>query len=268
MNIAVLLSGGIGLRMGLGIPKQYIRVWGKMLITYSLETLLAHPMIDAVQIVAEPQWQGAILADVRENDLEREKICGFSSPGEGRQASVLNALKDIRLLGFPLDAASTQDGVCGVCRRNILRTRDAAFPGNAVLIHDAVRPNLAKEQITGCFDALRGHDGVMPVLPMKDTVYQSDGGECISKLLDREKIFAGQAPEVFDFDKYYTANMHLASEKLLRIKGSAEPAVMAGMDIAMIPGDENNYKITTKVDLERFRKQKEGDMQKATGNSR
>ena len=65
MKAAVLLSGGMGLRMGADIPKQYIRVSGKMLITYCLETLLAHPMIDAVQIVAEEEWRKVILDDVK-----------------------------------------------------------------------------------------------------------------------------------------------------------------------------------------------------------
>ena len=88
---------------------------------------------------------------------------------------------------------------------------------------------------------------------MKDTVYQSRDGKAISSLLDRNSIFAGQAPEVFLLGKYYEANRRLFPEKILEIKGSTEPAIMAGMDIVMIPGDEGNFKITTREDLERFR---------------
>ena len=98
-----------------------------------------------------------------------------------------------------------------------------------------------------------GHDGVLPVLPMKDTVYLSRDGKCVSSLLNRQEIFAGQAPELFVLGKYYEANEQLLPQKILQVNGSTEPAVLAGMDIAMIPGDEGNYKITTKVDLERFR---------------
>ena len=58
MNIAILLSGGAGLRVGADIPKQYIRVLGRMLVTYCLETLLIHPLIDTVQIVAEDEYTG------------------------------------------------------------------------------------------------------------------------------------------------------------------------------------------------------------------
>ena len=93
---------------------------------------------------------------------------------------------------------------------------------------------------------------MLPVLPMKDTVYLSSDGERVTALLNRNEIFAGQAPELFRFDKYYEANKRLLPNEILRINGSTEPAIMAGMNIAMIPGDENNFKITTQADLERF----------------
>lgn len=80
----------------------------------------------------------------------------------------------------------------------------------------------------------------------------SEDGKCISSLLDRSKLFAGQAPEAFKLGKYYDANSALLPEKILLINGSTEPAVLAGMDIVMIPGDENNFKITTRPDFERF----------------
>ena len=242
MNAAILLSGGIGHRMGLSVPKQYIRVSGQMLITYCLETMLCHPMIDAVQIVAEEEWREAVLADVRERGLDTGKIRGFSVPGSERQSAVFHGLRDLKAWGAGRESLK-----------------------DSVLIHDAVRPNLSAEQITACFAALRGHEGVLPVLPMKDTVYLSSGGGRISKLLEREKVFAGQAPEVFDFEKYYEANVRLFPDGLQKIRGSTEPAVLAGMDVIMIPGDEKNYKITTKGDLERFRKEKE---ERGTGGAR
>jgi 4-diphosphocytidyl-2-methyl-D-erithritol synthase len=92
----------------------------------------------------------------------------------------------------------------------------------------------------------------MPTLPMKDTVYLSDDGSSVSKLLDRRKIFAGQAPELFLFKPYYMANTALLPNKIMRINGASEPAILAGMDITMIPGDEDNFKITTMADLNRF----------------
>jgi 2-C-methyl-D-erythritol 4-phosphate cytidylyltransferase len=87
---------------------------------------------------------------------------------------------------------------------------------------------------------------------MKDTVYLSEDGESITSLLDRKQIFAGQAPEAFRLGAYYRANEALMPEKILQINGSTEPAVMMGLHIRMIPGDEQNFKITTREDLKRF----------------
>lgn len=227
MVTALLLSGGTGTRMGAATPKQYIEVNGRPVIAYCLEGLFAHEAIDAVQIVADETWQETIrkiVVDFGGEDGGRFR--GFSAPGETRQLSILHGLEDIRKYAADTDY---------------------------VLIHDAARPLLSAEQITACLQAVEGHDGVLPVLPMKDTVYLSEDGACVSSLLNRSQIFAGQAPELFVLGKYYEANRALLPERILRINGSTEPAVMAGMDVAMITGDEGNFKITTKADLERFR---------------
>lgn len=233
MNIALILSGGTGKRMGLDLPKQYVMVNGRPILLYSLETIASDGKIDGIQIVSEISWQGRIeewmdgmdrlLAD--QGRSIRKKFRGFSMPGENRQLSILNGLRDI----------------CGYASKE-------AF----VFIHDAARPLLSHEQIRDCFAAAEGHDGVLPVLPMKDTVYYSGDGREVS-LLEREKIFAGQAPEVFRLGPYLDASERLLPEKILQVNGSTEPAVLAGLDVVMIPGDERNFKITTKEDLERFR---------------
>ncbi len=223
MNIALILSGGTGKRLGVDIPKQYIEVNGRLVISYCMERLFSHEGIDAVQIVADSMWWETI-TEMKEK-VSWRKFRGFSEPGENRQLSILNGLEDIRRY---------------------------AQDGDYVLVHDAARPLLSKELITGCLDAVKGHDGALPVLPVKDTVYASADGKRICSLLRREEIFAGQAPEVFVFGKYYEANRRLTAEEVLKINGSTEPAVMAGMDIVMIPGDERNFKITTREDMERF----------------
>lgn len=226
MNIAILLSGGIGSRLGADIPKQYIEVGGRPIICYVLECLFFHTGISGIQIVADPVWQQTIRSWISAQDLHN-KLWGFSLPGENRQLSIYHGLEDIK------NRVKATDGV---------------------LIHDAARPLVSARQITDCLEALKEHEGVVPMLPMKDTVYASIDGKRISSLLKRDEIFAGQSPEAFLFGRYYEANQRLLPTEILQIHGSAEPAVMAGMDIAMIPGDEDNYKITTWVDLKRFQK--------------
>ena len=243
MNIALLLSGGTGVRLGSNVPKQYIEISGCPVFSWCLEALAEHEDIDGIQIVADSSWHGTIRAwwensavkgeqefsgkeqELYKKEQIRRKFRGFSAPGENRQMSILHGLLDIQ---------------------------SYAPEDTYIFIHDAARPCLSAKQIADCIRGAAGHDGAMPVLPMKDTVYSSLDGKTIAGLLDRSTIYAGQAPEVFLLGKYLKANQALLPEKILEINGSAEPAVMAGMDVAMIPGDEGNFKITTKADLERF----------------
>lgn len=229
MAIALLLSGGTGTRLGTDIPKQYLIANNKMIIEYSIETLLALEAVESLYIVADRQWQDEIktILDTYDNT---EKFRGFAEPGLTRQLSIYNGL-------LAMKAEADVDS-------NV-----------SVLIHDAARPCLKSSTITEMVNALQGHDGVLPVLPMKDTVYMTDETGRISSLLERKLVVAGQAPELFLYNKYLKANedLLLNMEDMLKINGSTEPAVLAGMDVVAIPGDEGNYKITTIEDLNRFK---------------
>lgn len=226
MNVALILSGGTGSRMGSEIPKQYLKVAGRMVISYCLEIIMKSSYIDAVQIVAQKSWQELIEESLELFDIEQKgKMKGFSLPGENRQLSILNGLEDISKY------ASASD---------------------YVLIHDAARPMLTEKTIMQSFEALKNHEGVIPMLPMKDTIYLSDDGKRISSLLNRNQVFAGQAPESFILGKYLEANRALLPNEIYSMNGTTEPAILYGMDVIMIPGDEGNFKITTKEDFSRF----------------
>ena len=221
MNVALILSGGTGSRMGTEIPKQYLQVHGKTILSYVLDVFEKHPLIDKIWIVAADEWRTEI------SGYTGKKFCGFSNPGINRQMSIYNGLKDFA--GFVAD-------------------------NDKVIIHDAARPLISAKMITEIIDALKEHEAVIPVLPMKDTVYKVEDGK-IASLLERSKIVAGQAPEGFLFGRYLKANEKLLPEKILEVNGSTEVAYLDGMTIKCIPGDEMNFKITTPADLEKFKKQ-------------
>ena len=223
MTTALVLSGGIGTRLISEVPKQYVTVQGRMIIGYTLQTLCHNPFIDAVHIVAERSWWERIRTQVTKEAV----LKGFSTPGESRQGSILNGLRDMR---------------------------EYMTDSDIVFIQDAVRPLTSPELIRDTIEAVSGHDGAVPVLPLKDTVYYSEDGGTLTGRLERSKIVAGQAPEAFLYGKYLAANEALSKEELRALSGSAEPALMAGMDIVTLPGDERNFKITTNEDMERFRK--------------
>lgn len=235
MNVGLILSGGVGTRAGCDIPKQYVKIGKQCVITYCLETMLYHEMLDVIQIVANEAWHPIIEQEIvcvkekyGENSMRRYE---FSKPGINRQLSILSGLRDIACY-------ADQDSM--------------------VMIHDAARPMLSSTMITKYLEVAKHHDGVIPVLPMKDTVYVSSNGSSITGLLKRNQIFAGQAPELFRLGKYLKANEALLPDNILQINGSTEPAVLAGMDVAMVPGCETNFKITTPEDLVHFQKIVEG----------
>lgn len=223
MNVALILAGGTGSRLGEGIPKQYRKVKDRAIIQYGLDVLIKSTDIHGVWIVADEAWRNYIVSGMDEH--AKKFFWGFSSPGSTRQQSILNGLEDIHDLKKQVDY---------------------------VLIHDAARPLVELELLDSCFMAIKGHQGVMPVLSMKDTVYYSEDGNVVSSLLKRQYVFAGQAPELFAFEDYYQANRALSVAQMVQINGSTEPAILAGMDIVMIPGQESNFKITTMADLVRF----------------
>jgi 2-C-methyl-D-erythritol 4-phosphate cytidylyltransferase len=269
--------------MNMDIPKQYIEVNDRMIITESIRPFLECELVSAVQIVADEMWREMIIDEYRvlsdyylgemklsismsdsaegsmdfstdvvdvaypledravyENDHVRNcdeeglyKFHGFSDPGDNRQLSILNGLKDVY--------GDCCDSVSGAFDEDVL-----------VIVHDAARPLVSVALISACINACEGHDGVMPVLPMKDTVYLSEDGKAVSSLINRDQIFAGQAPEVYRLERYIKACEKLLPDKIMDIRGSTEPAIMDGMDIVMVPGDEGNFKITTRADLERY----------------
>lgn len=224
MNVVLILSGGTGTRIGLDVPKQYLEIGGRRILEYGMMALAESGNIDAVQIVADIKWQETIEECLVHTGLAG-KFRGLSVPGVNRQLSILSGLEDIS---------------------------QYASPDSAVIVHDAARPRVSSALIERSLAALPGHDGVLPVLPMKDTVYYSETGQTIDRLLQRECVYAGQAPETFRLESYLAANRALLPDKILEINGSTEPAFLAGLDIVLIPGEEENYKITIRADMQRF----------------
>lgn len=220
MTIAIVLSGGTGTRMGQDKPKQYMLFRGRPILCYALQVFERHPQVDKLVIVADVAWRPSIDGWLAAEGIT--KFAAYANPGENRQLSILN--------GLTCAASIAQDDM-------------------PVIIHDAARPLVSAELLTRCLAALPGHDGVMPALPVKDTCYLVGDQAHAAQLLPRERLVAGQAPEVFRFGPYYRACLATDRAELLKINGTTELALKKGMDIVTVPGDERNIKITTPNDL-------------------
>ena len=214
MKYAIILSGGVGSRFGSDMPKQYISVKDKPIILYTIEKFCAVEEIDEIVIVAAEQWHDQILRWLQPR--AENKIFKFAVAGSSRQGSILNGLK--------------------VCAESGIGNDDT------VLIHDAVRPLVSVKLIKECLDALKTGEGVMPVLPVVDTIYVSGNGREVTDLLNRDTLFAGQAPEGYNLKKYYELNVNCSSEL----------AYMGNMKVKLVEGEIGNFKITTPSDLTKF----------------
>ena len=224
MNIAIILSGGVGSRMGLPVPKQYIEVNGRPVIDWSVRTFAERADIAKIVIAAARKW----FFYVKELTSCYEKNIILAEAGESRQHSVLNALKAAKASGCTAD--------------------------DIVIIHEAARPFVKNKTIDECIRGVeKGFDGVMPALRVKDTIYVSDDGLTVSGLLERDSLRAGQSPESFMLGKYLSLNEKMSREELLSVKGSAELSFRAGQKVKIVDGDEDNFKITTPPDLARFK---------------
>lgn len=229
MNIAVILSGGSGSRMKAGnIPKQYLKVGNRPVICYCLAVFQIHTEIDAIIIVAEGQYRKFLNEWIVKDGITKFK--SFAEAGRTRQHSVYAGVK----------AAQDVAEECGVKQNNI------------VVIHDAARPCVSETIITDCIEGAVECGGAMPVITVKDTVYQSTDGRMISSLLNRDELFAGQAPEAFRLAPYLAIHDNMTEEELETVRGSSEAAYRYGMEVKLVKGDEANYKITTREDLEKF----------------
>lgn len=227
MTVAIILSGGIGSRLGGNIPKQYIEVGNKPIFQYSLEQFISCQGIDMILLGINSEWRSWLIKKIEK--LHSLIPINFSQAGATRQLTIYNALM-------------------------LLENQYDVSDDDKVIIHDAARPLISHNLITECLNACDNCDGVLPVLPVKNTLYMSNDGQYISQLLDRDKIYIGQAPECFKFVPYLKAHLSMSIDQLAKIKGSSELAFMHGLNIKLVPGDERNFKITTSADLKYFNK--------------
>ncbi len=225
MNYAFILAGGVGSRMNMGsMPKQFLMVQDRPVISYCLEIFEKHELIDKILIVVADEWRDFVEEWVEKEHISKASF--YAQPGRTRQYSIYSGLQAL-------------DGIAQI--------------DDIVIIHDAARPCVSDQIITDCISGALEEEGAMPVITVKDTVYYSKDGKSIAGLLNRDELFAGQAPESFRYGKYYRIHQEMPDEELEMIRGSSEIAYKKGMKIKLVQGSEGNIKITTLEDLEKFR---------------
>ena len=214
-NCAVLLvAAGRGHRVGGPLPKQYLKIGGAAVLRHAAQRFLAHPDISHVLVVIHPD----------DRALYDDAIAGLALPdpvmgGAERQDSVRNGLERLAETGAP----------------------------DKVLIHDAVRPFVGAEIITAVIGAITPTSGVLPALPVADTLKRARDGS-VQTTVDRANLWRAQTPQGFPFAPLLAAH-RAATGKVLT--DDAAVAEAAGLAVALVAGHEHNFKITGPDDMER-----------------
>ena len=224
MNVfAIIVAGGTGQRFGSDIPKQYIDVKGAPLFVYSLRKFARFAPVSKIVMVLAPAWRQFAADSIEKEGLTRKVV--FADAGATRQHSVLSGL---------------------------LALKDFAEDGDAVFVHDAVRPLFPESNLTDALAALETHDAALPCISVKDATYRSSDGSELTAILPRSELYSGQSPECLRYGPFLRAHGQFTDAEMATIRGCSELAYRAGISVKLIPGIEQNFKITTKEDLQAF----------------
>lgn len=209
--------------MNADIPKQYLPVKGVPLFVYSVRKFASRKEVDTIVVVASDEWKSFIEDSLAGENITQELI--FAPAGRSRQHSVWNGLS-------ALHTVASEDDL--------------------VFVHDSVRPLFPLSIIDDSLEACRQYDAVLPVISVKDATYQSADGRELSAILPRTELFSGQSPECLRYGPFVRAHSAFTEDEIASVRGCSELAFRSGMKVKLVPGIEQNFKITTKEDLQAF----------------
>lgn len=235
-NIAVILAGGTGSRMGSAVPKQFMELAGRTVIEHSIETFCNHPAIDEVAVVVHPEWRGRMEAIAAANGWA--KLKKIVDGGAERYMSSLNAI--MAYIDEPDDTN--------------------------LLLHDAARPWVSAEIVDRVVAALQHNEAVGVAVPSTDTVWEvhpdmsaemlMEGGKfemprLVARIPERKLMWRAQTPQAFRLPLIRDAYQRALQDPQFRATDDCGVLrkYMPGTKIQVIEGSEENKKITFPEDL-------------------
>lgn len=217
MTLAVLIvAAGRGSRAGGPVPKQWQLLEGRSVLSHTVDVFKRHSRVGRIMLVLHPDDMGRVTGV--------ETVQG----GADRAASVRNGLAALQ--GDPDGKADDTD------RRAVTR----------VLIHDVARPCVSHATIDAVIAALDTHQGAAPAIPVTDALWTGAEG-LVTGTQDRTGLFRAQTPQGFHLDAITKAHANHPGGAA----DDVEVARAAGLQVAIVPGHENNLKITYPDDFER-----------------
>lgn len=224
MNIAMLIAGGSGARMGQDIPKQFLNVYDRPVIVYTLEAFQNHPEIDAILVVCVKGWDTILSAYAAQFNIT--KLKWIVDGGENGQSSIRNGVNKLE------EVASMDD---------------------LVLIHDAIRPMVSRQIISDCIHVCKEKGSAITVIPCAEAMLVTKNREDSDALMDRNSLMRTQTPQAFPLSKLSWAHKEALSRGITNSVATCTLMVELGQQVHFCPGSEKNVKLTTTEDIEIFK---------------
>lgn len=224
MNVAIILAGGHGSRTEQDIPKQFMNIYEKPLIIYTLENFQNNPEIDAIEVVCLDGWHEVLRAYAKQYGIDKLKwiISGGADGQESISKGVMN-LSD-------------------VCNEN-----------DVILIHDAIRPFIPQEIITDAIVACRKYGSGLSAVRCQETIVHTEDGIEGNENIDRKEVMRVQTPQAYLYGKAKWAYEEAERRGITGEVYINTLMLHLGEHVFFSKGTEKNVKITTIDDLELFK---------------
>ena len=228
MNIAIIIAGGSGHRMGQDIPKQFINVYDKPVIIYTLEGFQRHPQVDAIEVVCIDGWHEVLWAYAHQFNISKLRwVVGGGTTG---QESIRNGV-------YNLEGKVKDDDI--------------------IIIHDGIRPLVDESVLTDVIMKAQQYGNAVTSLPYNEQIFvvSQEDSSTTKQYIPRETLRRVSTPQAYRFDKL-RHGYHEAFEKGIGIYGSSYTNTMMvelGETLHFAAGSDRNIKLTTKDDLEMFK---------------
>jgi len=226
MNIALIIAGGTGKRTQQEIPKQFINIYDKPILMYTMEGFQMHPDIHAIELVCLNGWQEIVTAYARQYNIS--KLKWIVEGGETGQESIRNGVYDLYKHGEADDI---------------------------VIIHDGIRPIIDMAVISDCISVCKEYGNAVSSLPYNEQIFRTTDGLTSTEYIPRETLRRVQTPQAYTLGKLYQSYVKAFEEKI-GIYGSSYTNTMMvelGEILHFAAGSDKNIKITTADDIELFK---------------
>lgn len=227
-NVAIVVAGGSGTRMGQDIPKQFINVFDKPVLIYTLESFQRHPDIDAIEVVCIEGWETMVEAYAKQFNID--KLKWIVRGGSSVQESIRNGVEHL------VDKISEKDNV---------------------IIHDGIRPLIDADVLTDVIAVCNKYGNAVTSLPYNEQIFviNQENTSTTKQYVPREQLRRVSTPQAYRYGKLRAA-YRKAFDEHIGIYGSSYTNTMMvdlGETLHFAKGSEKNIKLTTKGDLELFK---------------